>query len=64
MNDPARRIIGQTLSQLEYADLDQLLPQLAEILEQISETCARASIAIAERYFGTVTTVQWESEQG
>ncbi len=62
--DPARRIIGQTLSQLEYADVEQLLPNLASTLTQISEACARTSVAIAERYFGTVTTVQWESEQG
>jgi uncharacterized alpha-E superfamily protein len=64
VTDPARRIIGQTKTALEYMDSDRLLPELAESLERISEACAAASVAIAQRYFGSITTVEWKAEQG
>jgi uncharacterized alpha-E superfamily protein len=62
--DPARRIIGQTKTALEYMDVGQVLPRLADSLERISDGCAAASLAIAQRYFGSITMVSWKAEQG
>ena len=64
MSDPALRIIGQMRTRLEYVETSTLLDELGELLESISESCARASLAVASSYFGSVRSISWEAEEG
>jgi uncharacterized alpha-E superfamily protein len=62
--DPALRIIGQMRTRLEYVETSTLLGDLASLLELISESCAMASLAVGESYFGSIHSIHWEAEQG
>jgi len=62
--DPAMRVIGQMRTRLEYVESSTLLSELAPLLESISESCARASLAVGETYFGNIRSIQWEAEAG
>jgi uncharacterized alpha-E superfamily protein len=62
VDDPARRPVGRLRTQLEYADIEQLPDQLAELLGTLQETCAEACEAIARRYFQYEAPVAWERD--
>ena len=59
--DPGRL----ALSELESMTVvDAAGAELGELLESISESCARASLAVASSYFGSVRSISWEAEEG
>jgi uncharacterized alpha-E superfamily protein len=60
----ARRTIGQMRTSLLYTDRDALLSELPTLLEAISDSCARSSMAIATQHFGSIHSVRWETEEG
>ena len=60
----ARRIIGQMRTSLMYTDRESLLDELPELLEDISDSCARSSAAVATQHFGSIHSVMWETEEG
>ena len=64
ISDPSQRIIGQMRTSLEYVDGATLLTNLATILDSISESCAKASLAIGSTYFGSIHSIRWEAEEG
>jgi len=63
VDDPARRLVGRARSALEYVDRTDLLRFLPDHLEQLRETCALASEAVADRYFQYAEPVAWIHEE-
>lgn len=61
---PARRAVGQMRTSLLYTDREQLLVDLPGLLDDISRSCATASVAIAAEHFGSIQTIEWASEEG
>jgi uncharacterized alpha-E superfamily protein len=62
VSDPARRVIGQVRTALEYADVTALARDLSEHLMPVQEACATASQAISQRFFTYATPQAWAHE--
>jgi uncharacterized alpha-E superfamily protein len=60
--DPARRVLGQARTSLEYADVEALVADLGEHLVQVQEACASVSEAVSQRFFTYATPVAWAQE--
>jgi uncharacterized alpha-E superfamily protein len=63
VSDPARRIVGQARTALEYVDIAELIRDLSEHLVPVQEACAGASQAISRRFFTYATPLAWAQEQ-
>jgi uncharacterized alpha-E superfamily protein len=60
--DPARRVLGQARTSLEYADVDALVADLGSHLTQVQEACASVSEAVSQRFFTYATPLAWAQE--
>jgi uncharacterized alpha-E superfamily protein len=60
--DPARRIVGQARTALEYVEVADLVRDLSEYLVPVQEACASASQAVSRRYFTYATPLAWAQE--
>ena len=60
--DPARRVVGQARTALEYADVAELVRDLSVHLVPVQEACASASQAVSRRYFTYATPLAWAQE--
>jgi uncharacterized alpha-E superfamily protein len=60
--DPARRVVGQARTALEYADTELLVRDLGEHLVRIQNACASASMAVAQRIFTSTPPLTWAHE--
>jgi uncharacterized alpha-E superfamily protein len=63
VSDPARRVIGQVRTTLEYADLTALIRDLSDHLMPVQEACAAASQAVSRRFFTYATPLAWAHEE-
>jgi len=63
VSDPARRVIGQVRTTLEYADLAALIRDLSDHLMPVQEACAAASLAVSRRFFTYATPLAWAHEE-
>lgn len=61
-SDEARRILGQTRTQLEYADPDDVLDDLPAMMGLVQESVTQASDAIGARYFMSGPVQEWTGE--
>ena len=61
-SDEARRILGQTRTQLEYADPDDVLDDLPAMMGLVQESVTQASDAIGARYFMSDPVQEWTGE--
>lgn len=61
-SDEARRILGQTRTQLEYADPDAVLVDLPAMMGLVQESVTQASDAIGARYFMSGPVQEWTGE--
>jgi uncharacterized alpha-E superfamily protein len=60
--DPARRIVGQARTALEYAEIDTLVHDVDQYLGRVQAACANASQAISEQFFTYASPLEWASE--
>jgi uncharacterized alpha-E superfamily protein len=60
--DPARRVVGQARTALEYSDVTDLVRDLSVHLVPVQEACASASQAVSRRYFTYATPLAWAQE--
>jgi len=60
--DPARRIVGQARTALEYVEVADLVRDLSVYLVPVQEACASASQAVSRRYFTYATPLAWAQE--
>jgi uncharacterized alpha-E superfamily protein len=60
--DPARRIVGQARTALEYVEVVDLVRDLGVYLVPVQEACASASQAVSRRYFTYATPLAWAQE--
>lgn len=58
--DDGRRIVGRVRTDLEFASVGELLPDLPEVLASVQAACAGATGAIAARYFSATQPVTWK----
>ncbi len=61
-SDEARRILGQTRTQLEYAGPDDVLDDLPAMMGLVQESVTQASDAIGARYFMSGPVQEWTGE--
>lgn len=61
-SDEARRILGQTRTQLEYADPGDVLDDLPAMMGLVQESVTQASDAIGARYFMSGPVQEWTGE--
>ncbi len=58
----AARIVGQAHARLSYLPLTDLVTDLPGEMEELQRMCARATAAIAKRYFEGVVAPEWQGE--
>jgi len=61
LQDPARRSLGQARTELEFCSVDELTRDLPGHLYRLQQHCFDAGTAIAERYFGENTPLEWSA---
>ena len=61
-SDEARRILGQTRTQLEYANPDDVLEDLPTMMGMVQRSVTRASDEIGARYFRSGPVQEWTGE--
>lgn len=61
-SDEARRILGQTRTQLEYAHTDEVLDDLPALMRVVQGAVTVASDAIGARYFQSGPVQEWTGE--
>ena len=57
--DKATRVLGMVRSELEYRPITEIVADLGESMENVQVGIARASDAISQRYFPTLSTPVW-----
>jgi uncharacterized alpha-E superfamily protein len=62
MPDEARRILGHLRTYLEFRRIDELMPELPNLLGTIQRGCSAASAAVAARYFRETSPIEWSLE--
>jgi uncharacterized alpha-E superfamily protein len=60
--DPARRVVGQARTALEYTDVDALIRDLGVHLGHVQDACANASQAVSRRFFTYSAPLAWARE--
>lgn len=61
LQDPARRSLGQARTELEFCSVEELTRDLPGHLYRLQQHCFEAGTAIAERYFGENTPLEWSA---
>lgn len=62
-SDDARRALGRLRAHFEYADLDDLVGDLAGEMAQVQEVCERVTRLVGARYFAIGTDQAWSTEE-
>jgi uncharacterized alpha-E superfamily protein len=62
MGTDAQRVIGRARTDLAYRSPDELIADLAAVLERLERTCTRANEAVSIRYFRQTAAVAWQAE--
>jgi len=58
----AQRILGRSRTNLEFRGADELLDDLAGVLDGLERTCSQVNEAVSRRYFRQTSAVAWVSE--
>ncbi|MDG4767876.1 alpha-E domain-containing protein [Solwaraspora sp. WMMD406] len=58
----AQRIVGRARTNLEFRGADELLADLAAVLQSLERTCSHVNDAVSRRYFRQTSAVAWLPE--
>lgn len=58
----AQRIVGRSRTNLEFRGADELIADLAGVLDGLERTCSQVNEAVSRRYFRQTSAVTWVPE--